>query len=292
MKIRLLIFLLILFVYRVSRAASCCGGQASLPDLITGEERYRFSAGVQSAQVIGEAPERGVPVFREPEDRTRYQSLNLSAGALLVGPWQASIHSQIYDNKSLGDTDLTSGVVLSDKDSVVDHDPLIIWLQYLTVPTGKSIYEMKKAQDIPTGLGFYRLGTGLAGFTTYRNFDFSSAVRVAKAFTRSFSTTTGTTEVAPGWGADAMISGGYALSSRFRLGASLQWISEEPRVVIEKGETGSSSGRLLWPVSVQASYFYDMNQTVTLAYVDETLVGPAQGVMLNRSVALNYGYRY
>jgi hypothetical protein len=291
MKFAVLIFL-ILMSSQQSFSASCCGGQAALPDLITGEEHYRFSAGAQASQIIGESVDNGAPVFRESEDQNRYGSLNLSGGMLFTPTWQGSLRTQIFNNRVLGDIDVNSGIVVSDRESIMDLEPLLVWLQFVTVPTGKSVYELKSANEVPTGNGFYRLGTGLAAFTTYQHWDFSSAVRVSRGFTRTFATSTGNVEVTPGWSGDVMAASGYSIGSKFRVGGVVQVITEEPKQVATISGTTSSQPRLIWPVTIQASYFHDENQTITVSYIDETLIGPVQGVMLNRGVALNYGLRY
>jgi hypothetical protein len=49
---------------------------------------------------------------------------------------------------------------------------------------------------------------------------------------------------------------------------------------------------LVWDTSVEADYMTASNWTVTLSYVDETLLGPAVNIGLYRTLSLNLQYRW
>ena len=273
-------------------AASCCGGQAALPDLITGVERLRFSVSAQGAQVLGDAPARGLPVIRRDQDQIRYSILTLSGGVAIHETWQVALRTQLWSFGQIGDSDLVNGITILERDSIANSSPHIIWLQSITLPTGNSIYQSQDSLRPPTGQGLYRVGTGIAAFSTVRRWDFSSMLRVSTGFVRTFRSEFGDTTIMPGSALDWQLGSGYAVTSRWRLGGMVQGFAEEPIRAARSEGTVTVPGRLVWPVTLQTSFFSDEHSTFTFSYVDEMLIGPVRSTYLTRSVVLNYSYRY
>src|SRR6266481_3321355 len=66
-----------LFLSPFINAAPCCGGSASVPSLITGDDIAQASASLSQSSVIGDAPAEGLPIFRSSQNSEQSQVLKL-----------------------------------------------------------------------------------------------------------------------------------------------------------------------------------------------------------------------
>lgn len=283
---------LIAFVPSIALPAPCCGGHAALPTLITGYESYRFNSAFTGARVIGDAPDQGLSVFRDPETQLQTGTLQLSGSARLTDSFQigAALGASTSAER-LGDADLIAAYEIVHREDVTSLAPQVLLFSQLTLPTGRSRYESQEAnlKDV-TGTGFYKLGIGAVALTTWRKWDGYGLLRASNSLSREFSGSV--SRVTPGWTGDLAAGFGYSPNGDWRLGLSVQSSFSEGLRIERPGAVDTSGSTLVWPVQAQVTWFKDSNSTFSVSYLDETLLGPARNTTLSRSISFQYGYRW
>jgi hypothetical protein len=284
-----------------------------MPALITGDEKAKASVTLGYATVVADAPgaSGGLSVYRDdlsPSEKRLTSTFNyaqlidgdrLQAG-VSVPVVLNSVESQSKKstNTHLGDIALMLGYEGIQELEYSETKPKVYFFSALTLPTGRSIYDSDEsiASDVSGG-GLYQLQLGAYAVKTWSAWDASAGFRGGRSFARTFqdlesSNPNDTVSVGGAWVYAATLEGGYSFSDRFRvgLGEELQYQSPHPVTVDQVSKP--TSQRMVWNTSLAVSYLLGDHEAFTLAYGDQTLIGPAITTALARSLALSYLFRW
>lgn len=273
--------------------ASCCGTSAVAPAIISGDDRAQITTSLSFASVIGDAPDEGLAVFRGSSNLERATTLKLDGAYLLSDRWQvgATVPFAYRSRQTPGLNDYASGVGDIGLTAAYEALPELVYSPWkprafvfstLTLPTGTSAYQSTSSLAVDAlGRGFYSLALGGLALKSFGKWD----VNVLGELHRSLPKTFSTVRAIPGWGASLGIGGGYNVGA-FRFGLSLTPSYEEG--IVSEGAAGrtKASYQLVWSTAAQLSYLPSLDWSVSATYVDQTLVGPAVNVALNRTVGL------
>jgi hypothetical protein len=300
-----------------ARAAPCCGGGATIPSLITGDDQYQLTLSTSYGSVVGDAPATGTAIFRSPQDNEVSQNTELS-GARLVSDraqmgfslpvtYRARGYGNENDSRSgLGDLGVTLAYeALPDWDYSPWRPHTFVFLQQI-FPTGGSVYDLDSTDPYglsARGRGFLTTSLGALFLKTWRSFDASLSLVISKSWARSWQDL----NVAPSWGTSAGLALGWSPgNSSYRLGLSITPVYEGPMSIRTHstdnptgnptgdslGDRSSSSEQLVWNSGLSLSKSFAERWALSLAYTDQTLLGPARNVSLSRTLALALNYRY
>ncbi len=245
---------------------------------MTGGEKAQFSLSSVSQTSIGDAPESGPAVYRDPSDYERSDSFILNGSFLVadrvqVGgrvPW---IHST--DRSSLGDIGATVGYELIPEKKYRQIPSKLFGYAVIQLPTGDSIYDNAGSSTQVTGTGFLSGGGGLSFLQRlYKAWDLSGHVEMRKPFPRF--------DRNPGVEFTSSLGAGFqVIPNLIRIGMR---VSPNQRL-----RTSTSPSSLVWDTSFDGTVFLG-SHVLRGAYVDQTLLGPAYNTTLTRSFLLTYQY--
>jgi hypothetical protein len=287
-----------------ARAASCCGVASAAPTLITGDDLGQVSVSVAQSQIVGDAPATGLPVFRANGDDEQAQTLRIEGAFLVADRWQlgASIPvtrrsretARMNSSASgIGDIGLSAAYEILPEWDYSPWKPRGFVFTQLTIPTGGSAYDASLTSSQPWGMdargrGFYSGGAGALFVKSWSSWDALLIAETHRSFTKTF-TDPGTNEplkLTPGWGGSLGLGAGYSpgrLPIRFGLLVSP---AHEGGTLAEGSIDSHSSSQLVWNTSLLAAWMPTRQSSVSAIYTDQTLVGPASNVALNRTFAV------
>ena len=293
---------LLTFSPSLALPAPCCGGHAALPSLITGFESFRLNSSFSYNSAVGDAPAEGLAIFRDADGQLPTELLQISGSARVGRRFQLGASLNLSPSSGeIGDTDVTAGWEILPREDLTNLTPQLILFSQTTAPTGRSIYQSDPhvgttpGSDV-TGQGFWRTGVGIVATTTYQKWDAFGLLRVSRSFAGSFAEPAKSVHknlyVEPGISSDASLGLGYSISGEWRLGLAAQAATAEGMKITRDGTTDKTGASLVWPVSLQVTYFKSEQSTLSLTYLDETLLGPVRNTVLSRSANLLYSYRW
>ncbi len=288
-------------------SAPCCGGSSALPQLITGDDRAQVTAGMSESRVIGDAPSAGIPVFRADGNREVTRSFRMDGAYLLSDRFQVGAGTSLLRrSRSLAsDPEGVAATGLSDLMANAAYEFMPQWtyspwlprgfvFSQVLVPMGPSVYDAHQTYLVDArSRGFWTVAAGFALVKTWGNWDALMSAEVHRPFARSFSGSDGQTlALEPDLGASGTAGIGFSpMGGSLRLGLSLAVVHEGE--IQARGEFGSrSESQRVWNASAQAAYLISSDWSTSLAYADQTLVGPAKNTSLSRSLSLTLQRRW
>jgi hypothetical protein len=277
-------------------AAPCCAGSSAAPALITGDEASLLSATISQGSVIGDAWSSGLAVFRDPGDAEVTRTLKLEGALLLSDRWQAGatlplvqhdLHrpGAVADRAGLGDVGLSVGYEALPEWTYTEIQPRGWVFLRATLPTGRSALSSQApgGADV-TGQGLTSVGLGALLLKRWSRWDVS--------LTPEFHVS-----VADAAGARAGVGAGLGLAVGRRLGdwrvgvrTQPQW--DGPRKIQGPGGPEETDRRSVWETGLDVTAPVGDDWSLTAAYTDETLLGPARNTSLSRTVALTLQTRW
>lgn len=289
-----------------ARAAACCGGSSASPSLISGDDAYQFGVTVSNAEVIGDAPETGRPVFRGSNSDEVTRTLRFDAAAILSDRTQASVSVPFASksvragdasnsSSSMGDLSLGFGYEAWPQWTYSEWKPRGFLFAQLNIPVAHSIYdtEAQGATDA-LGTGFYRTAIGALFLKAWRVWDASFTPEAHYSLSKTFTDGSGNPlHVRPGFGASADLGFGYNfIGLPVRLGFRLQPVWNQARAIEMDGMSSRSSDQWVWNAGLEFSYLVSDQWSATASYTDQTLLGPAVNTSLSRTFALGLQRRF
>lgn len=169
----------------------------------------------------------------------------------------------------------------------------IIFLS-VTTPTGRSVYETKETTAIDvTGKGFWSVGLGAIHIKSWNQWDVSLMMEGHHGRPRQFHTQILEGEARPGNGGSINFGAGYSWRA-FRLGAAAAWYYEDPVHTKTASSTTTTNGSLQRYASstIAISYLLQNNNSLSLSYTDQTLLGSPANATLSKSISLFYQWRW
>ena len=288
-----------LFALQTVQAASCCGGAAAIPTLITGDDLAIFSTSLSAGKVDTDVLPTGVWQKRQVDDRT--QTLKLQAAHIFQDRFQVGVElpTQTRDRggdgggRSSGLGDMTADLgyeFLPDW----DYNPLrphgLAFIS-LVAPTGKSIYDNGNDNGLSTaGRGLWALGLGSSLNKAWGHWDALTVFEVHHWFARNFENPSFTGEVRPGNGGTFTVGAGYNVGD-LRWGGSISWQQEDPIDIFGPNASTGQQQRFA-TATATASYMFQELLSGNLSYSDQTLFGNPTNAVLSKTLALSLQKRW
>ena len=281
-------------------AASCCGGGANFPALITGDYKSQLSAAFSTSAVIGHTDENNQSYFHADDNNEDSQTIRLIGSTMISERTQlgASLpfSRRVIDrsgvnrkDSGLGDIEFHGAYEILPEYGYSVWKPRGFLFSSLTLPTGPSIHDEEVVTSIERarGKGFTTLKTGLSFFKVWGNWDGQILAQVEKSFDRTFrySGQEVTKKSDLSWG--ALLAFGHSpFASDFRWGLS---IAPYYRGAIKnQSDVELAESQLVWDANISLSYMFSFDWSVNLIYSDQTIIGPSKNATLSRSSTLSF----
>lgn len=258
--------------------------------MITNDDRIQTSLQLTQDFVVGESRPGG-SFWRDRFTDQRVFGVQWSGALLISDQWQvgASFGMENRINQDLSGTDLR------DVQLNIAWEPFPIyvyspWRPHLHVyavsrlPVGDSAYQTQNFELGSFGRGFFSAGGGVVLSKQLLRWDFLMNSELLHSFAREFRGQ----KITPGLMWNSTGSVGYQLSN-WRFGTTIGAEFEEGRKFEASGTKSSYS--LVWNTGADISYQLAEFLVVNLSYNDQSLLGPTQNALLNRSVGLAFRTR-
>lgn len=285
------VFLIFSLPFAVLEAAACCSGGSAIPNLMVGDDRFHLSAAFDAGFVVGEVDQNGESVFYDEAMNERLMGVNLGGALRLHPQWQVGLklpfrmrHFESQSRQDLGDIKAHLVFEPFPLYSYSPWRPKLFVFGAMTFPTGRSSYETQQVRLDSFGRGFYAPSLGFLLSKEWRRFDVFASGEWIYQIRRRFTAES----VDPGSLFSAGVGGGYRLGS-WRLGASVGPNYEQTKQFERANRKGPS--KLVWDATAELSYNWSEHMSTSLAYLDQSLVGPARNVDMVRSFSLSFLYR-
>lgn len=278
----------------ISVAAPCCGSVASVPSLMSADDRSQISTSFSVGSISGEATDEGKVRPRGNElDQT--QRLGISGAFLVSDRFQTGFAVPVVRRVRSRGAAEASAWGLGDISGTVAYESLpeyvYSWWRpkgflYLSVnaPTGVSEYETGEILRVDVrGRGFWSLGMGTQLSKTYGPMDLQLLGELRRSFPRTVRPVAVSEDyrLSPGWGTTLEAGIGYRPFRNLRVGVALNHNFEDS--VRASGVVESVyAPHTFWTSSFSASYQFQKDMLASLAYQDQTLFGGARNVALSR----------
>lgn len=253
--------------------------------------RWQQTTTLATSRIIGDTDSKGHSVFRNKSNKesTTFGRVDISYG------WKSKFQSGVgarYQQKSR-ETDGADAKDSGWSDVALFNawQPSLYsrtWIfQTLNVPTAKSNYESQQAFGVDAhGAGTWQAGVGAVHIKNGVNWDALVSGEVHHAFGRNFKREDSKYEVGGFWGGSVTLGAGWIpWRSKWRNGVSLTPRLEGAKDVKLDGIAQNGRESLVWDTGLNSTYSLDANYALGLAYVDQTVFGPAKNTMLARSIA-------
>jgi hypothetical protein len=272
---------------------------------LTGDDRAQLSIAVSHASVIGDAPVEGTPTFRGANDSETTQIVQLNGAYVLMDRLQAGagiplerrsrdVETSGASAQGLGDIALDLAYEVLPEWSYSSWKPHGYAFLQTTLPTGPSVYDADALYQLDArGRGFFSVAFGTALMKSMGDWDFLFSAEAHRSFSRAVQTPDGAhLSLSPGWGGSAVVGAGFSPpGTPLRIGVSLSPVYEQG-IAVAGSVNSESSSQLVWNASTQVGYAIQTDWSASLSYTDQTLVGPARNVSLNRTVAASLQKRW
>jgi len=286
------------FSFRVF-AASCCGGGANFPSLITGDYKSQLVSSLSHSSIIGHTNSNKQSVFHSKDNNERSQTLKLTGTLQFSESWQAGLSLPLvrksfdrpgnFNNESgLGDIELHSAYEFMPEFSYSSWRPRGFFFTSLTLPTAPSIndqdviFEVERAR----GQGFFILKSGVSFFKILGNWDFQFLGQIEQPLAKTFETRSSTLKKYPGLGWSALASFGHSpAGGDFRWGVALAPSSKA--AVRNDQDQALSDSQFVWDTTLSLSYLVNFDWSVNFNYTDQTLFGPSKNATTIQRFSLN-----
>lgn len=278
--------------------AACCGGGASLPNLITGDFKAQMTMSASNSAVTHSVDEGGHYKKRDKNSREVSESLTLMGAYQFDDLWQVGVSLPIKKNtyKTNNDTETSSG--LGDLKLQLAYEFLpeysysrwkprgFIFIQH-TFNNAKSTHEVSKEHGTDAlGAGFHTSSLGFSLVKIKRNFDFSFMAEYHKGQKRSFKSEGQKFDVDPGAGHSMLFGLGYSpQNGSLRYGMNIVQ-SIENKIKTSGDVESKSAGKESTELGANLGYMVGDNSLV-LSYTDQSFFGMGKNISSTKVISLN-----
>lgn len=293
----LTLFLLSLFSVDAFSAA-CCGGGASLPNLITGDFKAQMTMSASNSAVTHSVDEDKNYKLRDKNSREVSESLTLMGAYQFDDFWQVGLSIPIKKNtyKTKDDSETSSG--LGDLKLQLAYEFLpefsyskwkprgFIFIQH-TFNNAKSTHEVNKEHGTDAlGKGFHTSSLGFSLIKIKRNFDFSFMTEYHRGLERSFKNGEQKYTIDPGTGYSMLLGLGYSpRNGSLRYGMNLVQSIENKSTTSGDIES-KSAGKESLELGFNLGYMLGEN-SVVLSYTDQSFFGAGKNISSTKAISLN-----
>jgi len=268
-------------------AAACCSGGSSLPAVILNDDRWAFRLATANAFTVGDVEENGQATWRKDSFNEQLFSLSPAFVYRWGDFWQTgfktSMQRRALSERShwgMGDSSLHLTYEPFPLYTYSVWRPRLLFVASLSIPSGRSSYDTTRELLKATGTGFWTPSLAIIASKNLNDFDFLVSGEAKYQIKRSFRYE----KVEPGWIFSSKLGSGYSWS-RFRFGVAIGPTYEEKRKMLRSRV--ESPSKMLWDTQFDVSSLLVDRVSATLSYNDQTLLGPAWNVALERSLALS-----
>ncbi len=303
-----LIFSLFSFFFSTEAtwAAPCCARNAATPALIVGDDQTQVNLGFSLAHVVADATEDGALVFNSPNYSDisqvhRFDFSTMVSDRLQFGSSFNLVRHTVRDSElsetqlGVGDTRLNVGYELLPVWNYSKWKPQIFIFSTFTFPTGRSKYEFERPllSDV-TGNGFYSVSMGGLILKRWGIWDIFLLPEIHFAFPRTFETEQGNLKVYPRLGGSFGVGAGWSPGNGpVRLGLRIQPRLDQTTVTVLGDQISGSQGMLsVCDTGFDAALLISSTDSLMVSYTDQTLLGVATNLNVNRTLALNFQHRW
>lgn len=279
--------------------AACCGGGASLPNLITGDHKSQVSLNFANSAVTHNVASSGKFVQKDDSSQEITETITLRAAYAFSELWQAGFSAPFkkntYKEKSLtetssdiGDLKLQFGYEFLPEYSYSRWKPRgFIFIQQ-SIINSTSVHESKKGHGTDAiSSGFSKSSLGISFIKIIKTVDlaFISEYHVSKA--RSFSSGDDTFEVDPGDGYSALFGAGISpKNGSLRYGFNIVYASESAQKTTGD-RISTSSEKLTVDLGFNIGYAKGENSYI-LSYSDQSYLGIGKNVSASKAISLSF----
>ena len=295
----ILAVLFVSFISINSYASNCCGGAPTVFHLPQNNQKINFNLGFSQVNGVGR-------VFQDSSDfvewTTRERTLdvvNFSGSYMVMDRLSFSGQSGFFyshyedsfgkvTDQNWGDTLLALNFEAMPEYTYSAYKPKIFTSILLNIPTGRSIFEDGASPEGAnvTGHGLWGLGLGLTLTKTWSPYMLNIQTKALQIFSGTIDEQT--------------ISDYIDFSSSIRFttfinnkwailfGADWSYISERERTFFEiVGNNLEALSSQRTSVVFGLNYSINLESTISLTYLDQTLLGQPRNTVINRTIGLN-----
>jgi hypothetical protein len=294
----LLFNFLLLNPISVAWGAACCGSGFVIPSIITGDDKAQFSLNYTKSQITDDVYTNKMWNKRSEDDLTtiyRFDAAHIFKDRFQLGlslPYHIRERSGAQEDSSQGPGDLSLQLgyeFLPDWSYHPIRPKGIVYLGLIT-PTGRSIYESQDGSGIDArGRGFWGVSSGVVLTKRWKRFDLNSNSEVHYSFPKNIDSPNLTGRVTPGFGANLSLGAGVSYKD-LRIGNLVTWTYESPVEVTGNTESKGNLKRFTG-LGFLISYMLTSQDSFTLNYTDQSLLGSPYNTTLNQSLSFLYQHR-
>jgi hypothetical protein len=298
MAYKSLVFLTITLFAQDVLAAACCGGGASLPNLITGDFKAQVSVLASNSAVTHSIDKEGGFNKRNNDSREVSESMTIMSAYQLDDLWQVGLtipmkkntyktESTSESSSGLGDLKLQIAYEFLPEYSYSKWKPRgFIFLQH-TFNNAKSTHESKKDHGTDAlGKGFNTSSLGISFFKIKKNLDFTFMAEYHQSEQRNFTNQNQNFQVKPGAGYSALLGLGLSpKNGNLRYGMNMVSAIERPTKT--NGDIKSTSaGKETLELGLNLGYMLGDNSFVA-SYTDQSFFGVGKNANATKAISLN-----
>lgn len=286
------------FLASTAHGASCCGGGAGLPTLITGDYRGQIGLFASSTIIKSDSNAEGKVAKRGKNNHEMSEVFSLSAAYLVSPLWQVGItipykmntrqaHSYSESSQGLGDQKIQVAYEFLPEYFFSPWKPKgYIYIEE-TFPTSKSSYDAdKRLRSDSFGNGFFLTSLGISLVKKIGDIDLLFMSEIHHGLKRSFFQNDEFINVRPGAGGSILMGGGFSFQDgAFRSGANILYSREGGRKLYGS-TTILSEPSYVWEASLVLTYQIK-NFSLSLTYKDQSSLAKASNTVLSQSIGFS-----
>lgn len=294
-----LIAILLYLASSSSWAAACCGGGASLPSLITGDNRAQVVLSGSNAAITHDVNPQGEIAKRRENNQEVIETLSLSAAYLVSPLWQIGLTLPVKMNTHRNSFREESSAGLGDIKARVAYEFLPEYGYSKWKPRGyiylkqsfahsTSTYEAQKPlRSDSLGNGFSTTALGFSFVKIISNLDFLLMSELHLPFKNEFQQENDSITVRPSLGGSFLLGAGISpWNGDIRFGGTLLYSREGSREI--SGPIDSVSEKVyFWEGGINVSYLMD-SYSLNLFYKDQSFFAKAKNTTLSKIIGLSF----
>lgn len=282
--------ILIFFLSKEVFPAACCGGGGALPSIILNDDRWSLKAGASSAFAVADSESSGESRWRDDPFSDRSMTYTLSGVFRISDRFQSGLRTAFRERRlenrshqAFGDSRFDISLEPFPPYTYQAWRPRFFLLGSLQIPTGSSTYEVQDPNLESTGSGFYTPGVGLLIQKTFDVWDYLIYGELKFQLSRDFDRD----RIKPGKIYSGRAGIGYSFKV-FRWGLSAGPSYEEKKEFV-RGRSMQPT-KMLWDADIDMSVRFSDEVSSSIAYADQTLIGPTWNARLERSLSWVFVY--
>jgi hypothetical protein len=277
-------------------SAACCGGGASLPNLITGDYQAQVTLNASNSAVTHRVDGDGNYIKSSNNEVT--DSLTLMSAYQFSELWQIGISipfkKNTYESSSnhesttgIGDLKLQVAYEFLPEYSYSKWKPRGFLFVQHTFNNAKSTHEVDKEHATDAlGKGFQTTSIGTSFFKIIKSFDLSVMGEFHFSQKQTFSDNSNDIVITPGNGTSVLIGGGYSpRNGSFRYGVNL--VSSYEGSSTTRGDIYSkSTPKETLELGLNIGYMFEENSYVA-SYTDQSFFGTGKNISSSKAISLS-----